>query len=129
MAIHVRTLTDVERRTIEHLAHSRTAEARQVERARIIWLSAQGMKGPAIAQRLGLHEQTVRDWLNRFNAQGVAGLEDRPRPGKPRTYAAEQRSEVVATALTDPLSLDLPFACWTLDRLQAYLNDRHNCRW
>jgi|SRR5579883_1133052 len=95
MAIYVRTLTDDERRTIENLAPSRTAPARQVERAKIIWLSAQGAKGPAIAQHLGIHEQTVRDWLKRFNQDGVSGLNDRPRPGKPCTYLSKQRSEVV----------------------------------
>ena len=65
----------------------------------------------------------MRDWLKRFNQEGLSGLEDRPRPGKPRTYQAEQRSQLVVTALTNPLELDLPFACWTLDRLQAYLNE------
>jgi transposase len=123
MAIRVRTLSDDERRTIQTLAHSRTAPARQVERAKIIWLSAQGLKGPAIAERLDIHPQTVRDWLKRFNQQGLSGLSDRPRPGKPRTYQAEQRSHVVLTALTNPPELGLPFACWTLDRLQAYLNE------
>jgi transposase len=116
-------LTDEERRTIERLAHSRTAAARQVERAKIIWLSSEGVRVPLIAQRLHVHEQTVRAWLKRFNAHGLAGLQDRPRPGKPPTYTSEERSEVVVTALTNPLELDQPFACWTLDRLQVYLNE------
>lgn len=123
MAIRVRILTDDERRTIENLAHSRTAAARQVERAKIIWLAAQGMRVPAIAAWVGVHEQTVRDWLKRFNQDGLLGLNDRPRSGKPRIYLSEQRSEVIVTALTNPLELDLPFASWTLDRLQVYLNE------
>jgi transposase len=123
MAIRVRTLTDQERRTIEGLAHSRTAPARQVERAKILWLSFQGLRVPTIAQRVSVHEQTVRDWLKRFNAAGMAGLQDRPRPGKPPTYTAQERSEVIVTALTDPQELGQPFACWTLDRLQVYLNE------
>jgi transposase len=123
MAIRVRTLTDEERRTIETLAHSRTAAAREVERAKILWLSVQGLKGPAIAKRLDMHPQTVRDWLKRFNQEGLIGLEDRPRPGKPPTYTSEERSEVIATALTNPQELEQPFACWTLDRLQIYLNE------
>ena len=124
MAIRVRSLSDEERRTIDNLAHSRTAPARQVERAKIIGLAAQGLRVPAIAQRVGLHEQTVRDWLQRFNAQGLPGLSDRPRPGRPWTYTSEERSEVMVTALTNPLELDQPFGGWTLDRLQAYLNER-----
>ncbi|HEV2126438.1 MAG TPA: helix-turn-helix domain-containing protein, partial [Chloroflexota bacterium] len=124
MAIRVRSLSDEERRTIDNLAHSRTAPARQVERAKIIGLAAQGLRVPAIAQRVGLHEQTVRDWLQRFNAEGLPGLSDRPRLGRPSTYTSEERSEVIVTALTNPLELDQPFGGWTLDRLQAYLNER-----
>jgi hypothetical protein len=61
MALQLRTLTDDERTTIDRLAHSRTAPARQVERAQIIWLCSQGLSVPAIALRLRLHEQTARD--------------------------------------------------------------------
>ncbi len=39
------------------------------------------------------------------------------------TYTTEQVGEVVATSLTDPRGLGLPFACWTLDRLRAYLHE------
>ena len=46
-----------------------------------------------------------------------------PRAGRPVTYSPEAVSEVIATALTDPQRLGLPFASWTLDRLQAYLNE------
>lgn len=49
---------------------------------------------------------------------------DRPRAGRPHTYTTEQRAEVIAAVLTDPDGLGLPFGCWTLDRLQAYLNEQ-----
>jgi transposase len=78
---------------------------------------------PAIARELRLHEQTVREWLKRFNAAGLAGLQDAARPGRPATYTPEQVGEVIATALTNPQRLGLPFGCWTLDRLEAYLNE------
>jgi transposase len=63
-------------------------------------------------------------WIDRFNAAGIEGLHDRPRPGRPPTYTAEQRAEVIAAALTKPGDLGLPFGCRTLDRLQAYLNEQ-----
>jgi transposase len=119
----VRELTDEEQQTITRLAHARIAPARQVERARIIELASQGWRVPAIAAKLRLHEQTVRAWLMRFNTAGLAGLADAPRPGRPATYTPEQVGEVIATALTDPQTLGLPFGCWTLDRLEAYLNE------
>jgi transposase len=94
-----------------------------VERARIIWLASQGCKVPAIALELGLRPATVRIWRKRFNRQGLAGLQERPRPGRPAQYTPEQVSTVIATSLTDPRDLGLPFASWTLDRLQAYLHE------
>jgi transposase len=123
MALHPRAMSAEEIETIRRLAHSRTAPARAVQRARIVWLAHRGHRVPAIAQELHLTPTTVRSWLKRFNGQGLTGLEEQPRPGRPATYRPEQVSEVIATALTDPQTLGLPFACWTLDRLQAYLNE------
>jgi transposase len=51
-------------------------------------------------------------------------LEDAPRAGRPPTYSREHVGEIVATALTDPQTLDLPFQSWTLDRLAAYLSEQ-----
>jgi transposase len=126
LALHVRTLTDDENETVKRQAHSRTEPARVVERAKIIWLSQQGLLVPAIAKELHLKQQTVRLWLKRFNTNGLVGLRDNQRAGRPGTYTSEQIGEVIATALTNPKTLSLPFASWTLDRLEAYLNDSKN---
>jgi transposase len=108
MTVRLRELTAEEQSTIERLAHSRTASARVVERAGIIWHASQG---------------EVATVIHRFNSAGVAALEDAPRSGRPATYTPEQAAKVVAAALTDPQSLKLPFASWTLDRLAAYLHE------
>jgi transposase len=122
--LRLRGMTEEERTAVERLAHSRTAPARRVERARIIRHASRGQGAPAIAAQLRLNAGTVRGWIRRFNAAGLAGLEDRPRAGRPPTYAPEQVAAVIATALTEPGALDLPFASWTLDRLAAHLNER-----
>ncbi len=122
-AIPLRDLTDNEASAIEKLAQSRTAPARRVERARIIVHAARGEARSAIAARLGLDSETVRRRILRFNAEGLASLDDKPRSGRPATYSPEQAATVVALALTAPKTLGLPFASWTLDRLAAYLNE------
>jgi transposase len=122
-AIRLRELSAEEQAKINKLAHSRTAPARAVERARIIQHASQGLSAPKIAQRLGAEVQAVRRWIHRFNAEGLAGLEDRRRAGRPATYKAEQVATLIATALTAPRTLGLPFAAWTLDRLAAYLHE------
>lgn len=121
--LQVRELTEKEREIIQQIARSRTAAVRQVERARIIQASSEGQSVAEIATGLQLKAAKVRKWINRFNEEGLSGLEDAPRVGRPATYSLEDVSEVIATALTDPPALGLPFASWTLDRLQAYLNE------
>ena len=121
MALRVGAMSDGEVETIRQLAHSRTAAARAVERARMVWLAHQGRRVPAIAEELHRTPTTVRSWLRRFNRLGLTGLQEKPRPGRPPVYTQEQVSEVIATSLTNPQELGLPFASWTLGRLAAYL--------
>ncbi|MDP2659538.1 MAG: helix-turn-helix domain-containing protein [Dehalococcoidia bacterium] len=122
--LRVRALTAEEAEQIKRLAQSRTAAARTVERAQMIWLARQGKTVPMIAQELQVGAETVRLWLKRFNAAGVQGLNDEPRVGRPATYTPEEIGEVIAASLTNPKSLGLPFGSWTLDRLEVYLNEQ-----
>jgi transposase len=117
----LRDLTAEERSTVETLARSRTVAARRVERARIVRRASRGETPPAIAAALGLDAETVRRRIRRFNAEGLAALDDHPRSGRPATYSPGEAAVVIAAALTSPRRLDLPFASWTLDRLAAYL--------
>src|SRR5579885_230061 len=124
MALRLRPMTAAEEQTIRQLAHSRTAPMRQVERARIIWQAHEGDRVPAIAVALHLNPNTIRGWLKRFNAHGLSGLAAAPRSGPPPTYSREQVGTVIATALSNPKDLGLPFGSWTLDRLETYLNEQ-----
>jgi transposase len=119
--VKLRSLTAEERKELERLARSRTEEARLVVRAKIVLGLAAGERPYQVADRVGVGRAAAYEWLHRFNAEGLPGLTDHPRPGRPPTYTPEQRAEVVAAALTKPGELGLPFASWTLDRLQAYL--------
>src|SRR5690242_12722597 len=122
--VQLREVTDEERQAVARLARSRRAPARAVERAQVVHAALEGVVVEEIAVRLHLARNTVYLWLHRFAERGLAGLEDEPRGGRPPTYSREQVGEIVATALTDPQTLGLPFASWTLDRLVAYLSER-----
>ena len=119
----LRALTDEEEAGLQRLAHGRKAEVRLRDRARICWAAHQGRRVAAIAAELGVGDRTVRLWLKRFNAHGLDGLRDAGRSGRPPTYTAEEVGAVVEASLTKPEELGLPFASWTLDRLEAYLNE------
>ena len=121
--LRVRALTLEETTVIHRLAQSRTEAARLVQRAKVIWLSYQGYQVAAIADDVACSQHSVRMGITRFNAAGVEGLRDQPRAGRPVTYPPEQVRVVIETALTNPDTLGLPFAWWTLDRLEAFLHE------
>lgn len=121
----LRPLTEEETRELRRLAHGQKVEARLRERARICWCSHEGRCVREIVSQLRLNEKTVRRWIQRFNAQGLPGLADGQRRGRPPTFTPEEVGIVVATSLTPPDDLGLPFGSWTLDRLVAYLQETH----
>ena len=122
MTLRLRDLTDDERTEVQRITRSHTLGAAFVRRAQIVVHALSGLKAEEIASRMDLCGNTVRYWINRFNARGLDGLEEDVRTGRPPTYSAEQRGAVITAALTRPAELGLPFACWTLDRLVAYLS-------
>jgi transposase len=121
--LRLRPLTDEEIRDLRTMAHGQKVEARLRDRARICWLSHQGQQVREIVALTGGGDATVRHWITRFNAQGLTSLTDAPRMGRPPTYTPEEIGVVIATSLTRPDELGLPFGSWTLDRLEAYLNE------
>jgi transposase len=121
--IELRPLTKEERKELEQLNKSQTAEARYVERAKmILWVYA-GQRPVDVAAKLDRTAATVYSRLKRFNAEGLAGLKDKHKSGRKPTYSEIERGQVIALARTDPQKLGLPFGHWTLDRLVAYLRE------
>lgn len=80
-------LTDEQRATLEKRARTYSAEHREVVRAKIILLAANGLGNSEIARRLDTSPQLVRKWRKRFSEEGLPGLEDRPRSGRPRSFS------------------------------------------
>ena len=102
MAFQVRGLSDEERVKIERLTRAQTAPVRLAVRAWIVKLPADGHTAHTISGRLNLGAATVRTWVKRFNADGLAGLEDAPRPGRPSTYDEAVQSRVITKARSLP---------------------------
>ena len=83
-------------------ARSKSVPARDVERARIVLLAAQGLPAAVIAARVGCSRPTVVMWRQRYASQGLAGLSDAPRPGAPRTIPQKLRDEILIRTLAGP---------------------------
>ncbi len=91
-----------EERTLRRLAAARHAPASLIQRARIIAASWDGASVAELAQRLGCHPKTVYKWLHRFNAHGLDGLGDLPRPGVPRRLSEHERGRIIQLARSEP---------------------------
>jgi hypothetical protein len=80
------SLTASQRRVLEARLRRPTAQQREVIRARIVLQAADGEQNITIAGRLGLAVNTVSKWRKRFVQEGLGGLADRKRPGRPRQF-------------------------------------------
>lgn len=80
---YVITLTPNERRVLEARARQYTLPYRDVVRAKIVLLAAEGTQNKEIAERLDMPRPVVSKWRKRFFRERLDGLEDRSRRGRP----------------------------------------------
>jgi hypothetical protein len=84
-------LSGQERDILERRARKYTLPYFQVVRARMILLAAEGFSNDAIAAALSVGRDVVSLWRKRFFYERLAGLEERPRPGRPRVFPPRAR--------------------------------------
>ena len=90
------SLSDEERATLEGWVRSHTTEQRLCFRARVILSAAAGEGSASIARREDVRLTTVSTWRRRFAEQGIAGLQDERRSGRPETYGASAEQRILA---------------------------------
>jgi transposase len=118
--LFARRLTAGERKELTRLVRA-GLDARVVRRAQMVRLSSQGQTAAQIAALWAVSGPGVRKILNRFNREGIAGLADRPRRGRPRK-TDDRYVELLKRAVSaNPRDLGYAFSCWTLDRLREHL--------
>lgn len=122
-------LTAEELEALENLSRT-TKELRRRSRAQIVLLAGeQRMRAPGIAKIVRQGDQTVRNWLKRWMAEGIEGLQDRPLPGPPPKIREAYQEQLLAVVRRRPRSLGHPSSRWTrepLVRLYGRAN-RHPC--
>jgi transposase len=116
MTIKVRTLMDAEREALMHWQRSDSVV--RYRRARILFLSEEDWKCPEIADVLGIHAETVRDTIQRFNEGGVEAINPRPRSGGSQRgkLSEEMRSQVEESIHAGPPA-EQKRATWSLASL------------
>jgi transposase len=113
-------ITDEQRGELERRVRAHTSSQREAKRARIILLAADGVPGRQIAARVGISEEYVATWRRRFAEEGVDGLRDQRRSGRPRVYGHDDRVRIVATATS---ASPEPASHWSHAQLAERLAD------
>ena len=109
--------------------YRKTKDPRLRTRAQMVLLSAEReLTAQEIAQIVRESHATVLRWLKRYMAEGVEGLKDAPRPGKPSKVTDEYRERLVAAVRRRPRSMGLEFSLWTLQRLADYMAEQTGIR-
>lgn len=113
-------LDDDVRSELQSRARSQTAPVREVKRAQMILLCAEGVPLRQVAEQVSINEHQVTMWRRRFLAEGLGGLADRPRSGRPRRLGHDERMKMaaIATSAKDP---DDPVATWSCFDVAAKL--------
>lgn len=115
----VRTPSEEERQELERM--TRQAVGRVALRAHMILLSGQGYTVPEIEEIHDTTDETIYKWFDRFDAEGPAGLYDRPRSGRP-PKVNDETQEVLEQAVTQsPLELGYNFTHWTVPLLCQHI--------
>ena len=126
--ISVRELTQNELDEL-HTLYDKTKEVRMRTRAQMVLLSAeQNMTAQQIGQIVRKNEQTVRRWIKRYNAEGVKGLSEAPRPGAPGKVTPEYGQRLLNVVRQRPRALEQPYSLWTLARLADFMAEETGIR-
>jgi transposase len=115
-------LTPEDRAVLEARVRAPTTEQRDVFRARIVLLAAEGRSTRSIARTIGTMPRTVSNWRGRFARSGLAGLVDKPRPGPAPKYGSETGRRILAVLERPPPA---GFARWNGPLIAAALGDVH----
>lgn len=119
--VQVGPLSGEQRQALERLR--RRAVGRVSQRAHMVLLNARGYTVRQIAEIFAVGEDVVRKWLQRYQQAGAAGLDDRPRPGRPPKDRLAR--PIVDTQMSNPPACSglLP-TCWTVGLLATFLATR-----
>lgn len=126
--LRIPPLTPEQQAELEAL-YRKTKEPRVRTRAQMVLLSAeQGLAAADIALIVREDRSTVWRWLKRYRAEGIEGLKDEPRAGRPTELTEAYRTEMVGVVRRRPRSLGLPYSLWTLQRLADYMAEQTGLR-
>jgi transposase len=119
------SLTEQEQKQLR--LQARRSVGRVSERIHYVLLFSRGHTAAQIAALYDLDERTVLSWIERFRQQGTAGLDDRPRSGRPRLATVVAQTEAKHALEAAPTDTGADQTVWTRRLLQRHLAERTGC--
>jgi transposase len=120
-----------DREILERRVAAATTERRDWQRAKIVLMAADAVSSPKIAAAVGVNRNQVDVWKHRYRNEGLDGLRDRERSGRPAVYGPEDRLTLVKTITTRPpedgqLATKRRKARMSMPEVARILNDQHD---
>ena len=103
----------------------RSRDSRYDHRLHAVLLVAQGMSCPQVGRLLGDAPRTVEYWVHRFEEEGLSGLVDLERPGRPSRLNDEQYREIGEVLRQSPLDVGLDTNLWDGKTLSKFIESRY----
>jgi len=104
----------------------RSPESRYDHRLHGVLLIAQGLSCPHVAHLLGDSPRTVHYWVHRFESEGLAGLVDGQRSGRPTRLSDEQLDEIGLVLRKSPSDIGLSANLWDGKLLSSYIAQKYD---
>lgn len=105
-------------------AASKSSDARASRRMLALALILEGQSRTQAAEQCGMDRQTLRDWVHRYNDEGLAGLSDRRTSGAPCRLSAEQQAELAQVVRAGPNFAEHGVVRWRRSDLSRLIAQR-----
>lgn len=102
----------------------RSEESRYDHRLHAVLLVAKGLSCPEVANLFGEARHSIVNWVQRFEADGFAGLSDKPHPGRPGRLTQQQLDHIASVLRGSPAQFGLSVSLWDGKSLSTYIRNR-----
>lgn len=104
----------------------RNEDARYDHKLHAVLLATKNLSCPNIAKLLGDSERTIRNWINSYLKDGLQGLVDEEKSGRPRKLSNEQLSHIEKVLRMLPEDVGISSGIWDGKTLSAYIEEKFN---
>jgi len=116
------TLSQEERQELERFRGQ--ASSKQSEKALMVLMNADGLSAQKIGKRIKRNAHTVRNWLKRYKAAGVEGLQSKSSPGRPKDKRDKSKQALEEVLCACPQKFNYPDSVWSVPLIKYHIETK-----